>query len=253
MSQNRSKYVIPFNCEPSIINSLVVEYLRSNEYVLISENNEQYYRSGEPMLKGYRFFAYSITGQNLIIYAWLKALMGEMTLEQNPISIPAINFRESLAILFKKVEDINQGVQNINPAQRFDPHTGQPIVPNPVQRFDPQTGQPIAPNPSQRFDPHTGQPINQTNQFSQTFQNQTNKTTETLGEIAFWCSIVGMILPCLGITFGLPVYLFAIYFACKNLKTRKRGKAIATIVLSGIAIVGLLILVGLSVLGIVLE
>lgn len=56
-------------------------------------------------------------------------------------------------------------------------------------------------------------------------------------EVGFWLSIVGLILSFIGITYGVIIYLLNYYFASQGLKTRKRGKAIATIVLSSVSIV----------------
>ena len=63
------------------------------------------------------------------------------------------------------------------------------------------------------------------------------KRQETLCEIGFWLSIVGLILSFIGVTYVVIIYILNYYFASQGLKTSKKGKAIATIVLSSVSIV----------------
>ena len=101
-------------------------------------------------------------------------------------------------------------------------------------------------NNQMNFDPNTGRPINQNNyqqsiqnnanQFAQNFQDETNKRKGKLCEIGFWISILGVLGALGGVALGLLVYVMDFYFASQGLKTKKRGKAIATIVLSIISI-----------------
>ena len=89
------------------------------------------------------------------------------------------------------------------------------------------------------YDPNTGQPINNNdnnNNFVQSFQDETMKKKERMCEIGFWLSILGLVCSFFGIAYGIFVYIMDFYFASQGLKTRKKGKAIATIVLSIISI-----------------
>ena len=78
---------------------------------------------------------------------------------------------------------------------------------------------------------------NQQSQFTQTFQDETTKKQEKMCEIGFWISIIGLLLALFGASYGIIIYIMDFYFASQGLKTRKRGKAIATIVLSIISII----------------
>ena len=78
---------------------------------------------------------------------------------------------------------------------------------------------------------------NENNNFTQNFQEETDKKKETACEIGFWISILGLILS----LFGMIIYILDFYFAYQGLKTRKKGKAIATIVMSIISIVVIII------------
>ena len=74
------------------------------------------------------------------------------------------------------------------------------------------------------------------NNFVQSFQDETMKKKEKMCEIGFWLSILGLVCSFFGIAYGIFVYIMDFYFASQGLKTRKKGKAIATIVLSIISI-----------------
>jgi len=99
----------------------------------------------------------------------------------------------------------------------------------PVQNFQQPMQQPM----------NNQQPVQQatnSNQFTQAFQDETLKKKEKMCEIGFWISIFGLLCSFLGVVMGLIVYALDFYFASQGLKTRKKGKAIATIVLSIISI-----------------
>lgn len=82
---------------------------------------------------------------------------------------------------------------------------------------------------------------NENNNFTQNFQEETDKKKETACEIGFWISILGLILSLFGMMVGIIIYILDFYFAYQGLKTRKKGKAIATIVMSIISIVVIII------------
>ena len=78
---------------------------------------------------------------------------------------------------------------------------------------------------------------NNPNQFTQAFTDETTKNKEKMCEIAFWVSIVGVLISLTGVAFGLLVYVVEFYLAIQGLNTRKRWKAIAAIALSIISII----------------
>jgi len=77
---------------------------------------------------------------------------------------------------------------------------------------------------------------NNATQFAQTFQNENTKKQEKLCEVGFWLSIFGLLLSLVGVSYGVIIYILNFYFASQGLKTRKKGKAITTIVLSILSI-----------------
>lgn len=225
MKKGRSTYTFQLNCDPSVANNLIQGYIQGNKYTLENKNGEQFYRAGDAMLEGYRYFNYSIVGQTLTIYAWFKGAFGEVPIEQNSLNMMAMNYRNSLGKLFQEIENLNNGGMNMNN--------------NNGMNFDPNTGQPINQNYQQ--------PMQQNNQFAQTFQDETTKKQEKMCEWGFWLSIIGLLASFVGVAYGVIIYILNFYFASQGLKTRKRGKAIATIVMSIISIIIIIIQVAAAV------
>lgn len=215
MKKEKSNYNIAFNCNKNTIDSLVQNYLNECGFSIYEKKGNKYYRAGDAML-GYKGFNYSINGNNLNIEAWLDGALGDFSLEQNSLNMLAMDYRNSLNKLFQEINRIDNGGMNMN-----------------NNNFNNQNIN----NNQMNYDPNTGQPINNNqNNFAQTFQDETMKKKEKMCEIGFWISILGLIGSFAGIMMGLLVYIMDFYFASQGLKTRKRGKAIATIVLSIISI-----------------
>lgn len=263
MKKGRSVYNIQINCDPGAVNSLIQSYLQANNSQLYKKDNEQFYMIGDAF-NGYRYFNYSIQGQTLTIYAWFRGAFGDIMLEQNDLNMAAMNYRESLSTLFQEIDKLNNRGVVMNNNMNFDPNTGRPLN-NGGANFDPNTGMPLN-NGGANFDPNTGQPLNNnmnnsnnnsadpymamttearsgqntavnSNQFTNTFQNETVKKQEKMCEVGFWLSIVGLVFSFIGVAYGLILYILIFYFASQGLKTQKRGKAIASIVLTVISIV----------------
>lgn len=231
MRKGRSTYTFQLNCNPQLVDNLIRSYIQANQFVLEQKNNETYYKAGDAVVKGYRYFNYIINGQNLTIFAWFKGMFGEAQVEQGDLDLNAMSYRNSLNTLFQEINrvNVNGGVSSNN----FDPNTGQPLKPN-------------TNNYQMNFDPNTGQPLNSTNQFVQTFQDETVKKQEKMCEIGFWLSLFGFIGSFFGMAFGIIVYILEFYFASQGLKTKKRTKAIFTIIIAIISILIVLYQVAMS-------
>lgn len=216
MKKGKSTYTLQFRCDSNTIEQLMQSFISAKGFTFTEKKGEQYFRAGDQMM-GYRGLTYSISGQTITINAWLDGALGDFPLEQNSFNMMATNFRNELSTLFQEIEKLNGGnTMNNNVNQN-----------NNGVNFDSQTGQPINQNVN-------NQPNNQ--QFIQSFNNEHQKKQETMCEIGFWLSILGLLGSFAGIMMGLFVYIMDFYFASQGLKTRKRGKAIATIVLSIISI-----------------
>lgn len=213
MKKGKSNYNLTFNSDSTLVNNIVQSYLKESGFNMYEKKEKKYYRAGDAML-GYKGFNYSINGNNLIIEAWLDGALGDFPLEQNSLNMLAMDYRNSLNKLFQEINKLNNGGMNMN------------------NNFNNQNI-----NNQMNYDPNTGQPINNNNNnFVQSFQDETMKKKEKMCEIGFWLSILGLVCSLFGVTYGVIIYIMDFYFASQGLKTTKRGKAIATIVLSIISI-----------------
>ena len=225
MKKGRSNYTFNINCDINLINNLIQNFIQAKEFKLEQKNGETYYKSGDAMV-GYKYFNYLINGNQLIISAWFKNLWGEIQVEQNGLgsmNIQAMNYRNTLNELFKEINKINSGAITNN--QSFI--SEQPNNNNQAN---------IQNNISQQT-----QNININNIDTNKFNNDTIKNRERLCELVFWLSILGFILSFEGMVLGIIVYAMNMYFATQGLNTRKKGKAIATIVFSILSILIIII------------
>jgi len=224
MKKGKSTYTLQFMCDSNTVDQLMKNYISANGFVITEKKGEQYFRAGDQFM-GYKGLTYSISGQTITINAWLDGALGDFPLEQNSLNMMAMNYRNSINTLFQEIQKLNNTGVNMNNYMNFDPNTGQPLNQN-------------INNNQMNFDPNTGQPINQTNvnQFAQTFQEETTKKQEKMCEIGFWLALFGLLCSFMGVAYGVIIYILNFYFASQGLKTRKRKKAIATIVLSIISI-----------------
>ncbi|MGN1355127.1 MAG: hypothetical protein ACI4WP_00460, partial [Bacilli bacterium] len=120
MKKGRSTYTFQLNCDPNLINNLVQSYIQGNKYELQQNNGEQFYRAGDALVQGYRYFNYSISGQMLTINAWFKSALGEVPVEQNSLNMIAMDYRNSLGKLFQEIDKLNNGGANMNNNMNFD-------------------------------------------------------------------------------------------------------------------------------------
>lgn len=217
MKKGRSTYSVQFNVDQNTINNLMQSYLNAENFKTYEKNGEQYFRSGDQML-GYKGLKYSINGQTLTIDTWLDGMLNNFSLENSGINVMAMNYRNSLNKLFQEVSKLNKGNNSMD--NQFN-----------IQNNENANIQ----NNNQQID------ANNINQFAQNFKNENIKKQETLCEIGFWISILGLFASLFGVAYGVIVYIIDFYFASQGLKTRKRGKAIATIVLSIISILIIMI------------
>lgn len=222
MNNKVSSYTLQFNCDSSLVNQVMQSYLSTNGFRPHQKKNNNYYRAGDSII-GYRGLNYFINGNLITINAWIDGSFNTVSLENN-FNILGMDYRNSLSILFQEIEKLsnNKEQNNFNNIQGVN------------QGYQ------------MNYDPNTGQPINQTNHnqpmYSQIFHNDNLTKNEQMCEICFWVSIVGLVCSFFGITIGLIIYIFNFYFAFKGLKTRKRGKAIGTIIISSISTVIILLL-----------
>lgn len=215
MGKGRSNYSFTINVTADIINQLINSYLSANDFKLENKNGETYYKSGDALL-GYKGFSYSINGQTLNISAWLIGALGDFPIEQNSLNMLAMNYRNSLSTLFQQISNLNINQNNF---------MVNSVLANVNENI--QTS-----NQEQQISN-----LDNNSQFTEKFQAETNKKQELMCEIGFWISIAGVFLAINGSTMGLFVYVIVFYFAYQGLKTRKKTKAKASIILAILSLV----------------
>lgn len=228
MNKGRSSYNFRLNGNSDKAEQLMQSYIKAKGFKLIEKKGEKYYRGGDIMVEGYRYFDYKISGDDLTVYAWLKGAFGDISIEQGgiaSINMPIMNYRKSLTSLFQEIEKLSSENSEVSTDNSNEENNREDNEENNEESTE-------VDNTSQNIDENK----NNSNEFSQKFEDETVKKQEKLCEIGFWLSIVGVVLSLLGITYGVIIYMLNFYFASQGLKTRKRGKAIATIVLSIISI-----------------
>jgi len=222
LKKGRSCYTFQFYSNPNVINQIINNYLTAENFRVYEKKGEQYFRAGDQFM-GYRGLKYWINGQMLTIEAWLDGALGNFPLEQNSMNMMAMNYRNSLNVLFQEITKLDGGI-NMNNQYQNDVNNNQ--IPNQNINYNQMNN-----------GAYVGQPVqtNQ-NQFVNNFQSETLKKQEKMCEIGFWLSLFGLLCSFVGVTYGVFVYIMNFYFASQGLKTRKKGKAKATIVLSIISI-----------------
>lgn len=232
MKKGKSIYTFKLNCSPNLADNLIQSYIQANKYSLQSKNGEQFFKAGDAML-WYTYFNYDISGQTLTIYAWLKGLLGPVAIEKNSLNMLAMSYRNSLNTLFQGIAKLNSS-EEISNKESLNDHNYVNASAMANQNNNQTTSYAST---VQAVKNNTQQPIqNAPDELAKTFQEETMKKQEKMCEIGFWLSIGGVVCALGGVTYGILVYIMDFYFASQGLKTRKRGKAIATIVLSIISI-----------------
>lgn len=230
MKKGRSRYEFKLNCNVDDIQKVITDFINANQFKEVEKDGEKYYKAGDAMI-GYKYFKYELSDNNLIIYAWLKNFNTDVSIDQEGltgVNVNVMNYKNLINSLFKEIEKINITTNNSN----------NEVSNRKIVRYDANTGKPIYEDE-----------LNSNNQsFSEVktdFEKDVNKKQETMCEIGFWLSLGGLLCSFIGLTYGVIIYIMDFYFASQGLKTRKKGKAIATIVLSIISILIIIVQIAL--------
>lgn len=210
MKKGRSLYTFNFTCDTTTMEQVVSDYLRTNSFKPEEKKGEKYYKGGDIML-GYRYFNYSIDGNTLTISAWLRGTLGEIEIEQSGLgsmNLSISEYRNSLNPLFQELDRVRL-------TGDYTSSTPQQTASSNISSSEPITD----------------------NSVSSKFEDAENHKKETMCEVAFWLSIVGLFLSFFGAYYGAIIYILDFYFASQGLKSKKKGKATAAIILSVISIV----------------
>lgn len=272
MSQNKTVFQFKVNANIAMVETVIRNWLAANQYQYEARPNANYYAYNDPMLKGKRGLEYYINGDVVTILAYMGTFEKPMALEGFVGALPKQSYRNDLNPLFeelKKLENAGQtqGYYTAVPMNNTMAVNGQP-TPMQQPNYNQQQYQQAAPvqlqnyNQQQQYQqqPYQQQPYQQPNvQQNQafmannslnTFTEQNNKKIETFVIVGFIMSIVGILLTCAGFVPGALFLLFEYYAGIQGLKTRKKGLAIATIVLASIGALLFILNLALSVMAI---
>lgn len=211
MNKGKSNYTIQFNCDSQIVSKIIIEWLNNNKFKLIDKYGEQFYHYRDAW-NGNRGFQYNINGNTLNIYAWTIGLGNTFYMLDSgaPNNMAGDSYKNLLNSIFSRLNDIN----NENKQQELTP----------------------AINNNTQSQTTTNTNHQEISQFSESFKLETEKKKEKLCNIGFILSIVGVIISFFGFSFGIFLYIINFYLASQGLQTNKKGKAIASIILSIISI-----------------
>lgn len=198
---SRTQYSFKITGDVNAVNNALQNFLNANKFIIEEKNGEKYYKSGDAFV-GYKYFNYELNGNDLIIYAWLKGLTKEMGIEHD--GMMSIN---APSLNYKKtLEPLFDQINSINNG----------IVNNQLVNNN---------------------EVNSTYDY----KNDILKKQETMCEVGFWLSVVGLIISFFGIIYGAIIYVLCYYFAYQGLSTRKRVKSIITFVLATLSIVVIIV------------
>ena len=227
-----SRYVKDFvlNIPPVDLENAIQGYLRGNDFKLVSEKGEDYYKTGGVMLP-LRGFKYSYQDGILHLEAWNGKIGKEMNIGDGKLlgAAAKIPYYNSILNLLGTLEKAKPVYQQPN-GQIQTPV--QPVQPAPMQSGT-QTQAPVY--AAQQFEGY--------NQASAAVVNEVNNANNRNAKIAFWMSIASLVL-IFGSKFSLLINLGSYVLAVKyGLKSQKSGLAVAAIVINTIVIAILLLIV----------
>ena len=184
----------------------IQSWLSANSFQQVQEDGVVYYRGGDAML-GYRFFEYSINGSQLVLYAYLGSFKKPKALADGLAgSMAIIPYKNALEPLIAALNNNTTEADSITSAQQI------PVYEQPQRA------------------------VQQQNTYGE-FKQATNKRNNTCAEISFWISLLMLLASFTGIIAGAIIVIFNYYLAVQGLKSDKKGKAIAAIIMSSISII----------------
>lgn len=108
MAKRKTQYTVNFYASPQEVNSLVVNWLNTNNFKYIEKDGLRYYRMGNPMVNTCWFFEYYIQGGQLTILAYLKSPKKPFPLDNGMVGIlqtaPYVSKIEELTNLIARLD-----------------------------------------------------------------------------------------------------------------------------------------------------
>lgn len=207
LNYGKTNYKFQIHCDPQLASNTISQWLKENNFVYTNQYGEGLYACKDPWT-GNRGFQCTLINQELNIYAWTIGLGDKFVmLDSGAVNNSAGNYyKRILSELFSRLEALHQGNANTIPRYTSNPQSAPPL-----------------------------------SQVADDLKKETSKTSESLCTLGFWLSIVGILLLFCGITYGGLLYAFVMYWSIQGLKTKKKKLAIATIVITGVSFLVLIL------------
>lgn len=197
MAKAKSQYNFIINADANVINQIIFDYLRANNFQQKQENGCVYYEQYNA-LTGRCLFEYNIAGNQVTIWAYVGSYKSPKELSGFVGALPKQAYRDSLQLLFNHLEALNHPQNNAPQQQAFD------------------------------YQPNMQQ--------ANAFEQQSKKSRDNWTIAGFVISIVGLFLSFFGIVYGVIIIVLEYYLGITGLKSNRKGLAVATIVLSSISL-----------------
>lgn len=214
MSQGKTEFKFNVNADMSLVETVIRNWLAANQFKLKSEFGSTCYAFNDPIVKGKRGFEYYINGNEVKILAYVGTYKKPKALEGAVGALMKQNYRNELAPLFAEIKKLENGspvnVANVSAENA----SATPVHDDSLNAF----------------------------------MAENTKKQETLVIVGFVMSLLGLLISCLGYTYGAILIILEYYFAIQGLKTSKKGLAIATIVIASVSILIVIMYIVLSVL-----
>lgn len=209
MSRGKTDYTFTINADPALINQVICNFLQANEFMPVPKPNANYYYFNDPLVKGKRSFEYYINGNTVTILAYLGKFEKPVKLEGFVACVPKHAYQNDLNVLFNELKKLEQVGNNYQmPAGSAAPQNNYGNYAGAVQTPD-----------------------------ATVFMEQNNSKKETWTMVGFVMSLIGVFLAFFGFVYGWILLFLEVYCGVQGLGTRKKGFAIATIVLAAASLV----------------
>lgn len=209
MANGKTNYQFPLNGDKQIIEQIIQNWLNANDFKFIQDNEGSFYRSGDAVFLGYRFFEYSFENNQINIFAYVGSPKNPRALKGIVGAIAIMSYKDTLESLIASL--------NVNNIQQ-NPSINQ--------------------NQENQFD--TQQQL-QTNNSYNDFQQNADKKKNLCAKISFWVSIFLLLTSFLRISLSGIVIVVNYYLAVRGLKSNKRKKAIAALIMTSLSIIVLIL------------
>lgn len=195
--------------DPNSANQIIQSWINSLGMQYLEDGDGKYYRCGDKMVSGYKYFEYAFNGNQLTVSAFMGSPKHPHPIET--ITVWAQEYRSQFNNLLSQLGASSNSTDSASAPANPQPESGNLQAPN--------------------------SPVPQAQQVANDFQQKQNKTNSTFAIISFIGGIAGLFLPLTGLVWGSIVYIIFIYMSIRGMKSNKKGLAIAGLILNIIAII----------------